>query len=203
MRFLFLLALAAFGAGSPQFRAQFRAQGPQVQGRQEEGRQEQGPQVRQTPVVPAPKRRAVLSGAAFRQALAAIKPGQPFEIKAEIEARKGVGFGFQIPAGGDESVVAGYDAGTERFYVDRRKGGLHTFHPDFPSRDEAPLQLSSGKLRIQIIVDKSSIEVFAEGDHPVTFTHVFYPRDVSGKVRFYEEGGTVTSVRGTARMIQH
>jgi len=68
-----------------------------------------------------------------------------------------------------------------------------SFHKDFPGRQTAPLALENGRVRLRVLVDWSSVEVFAD-DGRTVITDQIFPAPTSGDVRLYARGGTARLV---------
>jgi fructan beta-fructosidase len=92
--------------------------------------------------------------------------GEVYEIRAAVPA--GADFRLALPGG-----EFGYDSGQREIYFDRTKGNA-AFSPKFPSRTVAPVRLGGTELALRIFVDRSSVEVFADGGR-VTMTNLVYP----------------------------
>ncbi|MGH9610886.1 MAG: GH32 C-terminal domain-containing protein, partial [Bryobacteraceae bacterium] len=73
----------------------------------------------------------------------------------------------------DETLV-GYDALKQELFVDRSHCANAHFSKAFPSRTTAPLKIGNGPLRLHIFVDRSSIEVFAQGGR-IAMTNLTFP----------------------------
>jgi sucrose-6-phosphate hydrolase SacC (GH32 family) len=67
----------------------------------------------------------------------------------------------------------GYDPGKGEIYVDRTHGNVD-FSPKFPARTAAPVQLHGRPLTLHVFVDRSCIEVFADGGR-ISLTNLVYP----------------------------
>jgi sucrose-6-phosphate hydrolase SacC (GH32 family) len=81
--------------------------------------------------------------------------------------------------------VVGVDTTTGRIFVDRTHSGKTDWSPDFPARVSAPLRHSqANSISIEIVVDKNSIEVFAE-DGETVLTNLIYPSAGSVGLAFY------------------
>jgi levanase len=92
---------------------------------------------------------------------------------------------------GDRTVV-GYDAMTHQVYVDRFHSGNVGFNSNFPGRYTAPFEPdSSGNVTLQVLVDWSSVEVFAGGGQTVLTASV-YPAATSNDVEAFANGGAAT-----------
>jgi len=116
--------------------------------------------------------------------------GECFEIIAvfEVPAGKTVDFGIKLRCSTDnrEETVVGYNAGTQKIYVDTSKSGLSE-----GSRYESCLEPMEGRLlKIHIFLDRSSIEVFGnEGE--VAITSRIYPDPFSVGMGIFTIGGSI------------
>ena len=67
--------------------------------------------------------------------------------------------------------------------------GNVAFSPSFPSMEFAPLQLDrNGRVHLRIIVDRSSVEVFAN-DGRIAITDQVFPDAESDKIQVFSTGG--------------
>ena len=90
----------------------------------------------------------------------------------------------------------GFNRAKGALFVDRTHSGEVAFSHDFPARTEAPLNLNGNTLRLNVVVDRDSLEVFAD-DGRVTITNlVFAPADADG-LQFYATGGKAGVVSGS------
>ncbi len=88
----------------------------------------------------------------------------------------------------EEETVVGIDRAKGEIFVDRKRSGYVSFSPDFPVRTTAPLKHpEAGAVSLQILVDRSSVEVFAE-DGETVLTNLIYPSDSSEGLAFYASG---------------
>ncbi|MBT2536067.1 glycoside hydrolase family 32 protein [Arthrobacter sp. ISL-69] len=130
----------------------------------------------------------------------AVRSGAALIIRAEFESITAQRFGFVLGAG-----AAGHDGGTEIYYeaasselvVDRTRSGNTDFHPLFASVDRCPVALQDGVLKLEIVVDLCSVEVFAQGGQ-ACITDLVFPaaRNGSpaafGQLSVFAQGGTAT-----------
>ena len=95
------------------------------------------------------------------------------EITARIEGGKDgkVDLTLSNPAG--ERVVMTYDAAAHTLSFDRTQAGASDFSQDFPAVTVAPTYEADGTVTLDIFVDRSSIEVFANGGKSVMTNLVF------------------------------
>lgn len=95
--------------------------------------------------------------------------GNTWMLDATLEAGAGVVAGFKVGQGSDGSgTVIGYDAGAGQVFVDRGKG--------FERRVVdvgGGLAAGGGKIRLQVLLDKGSLEVFVNGGEKVLTLYVY------------------------------
>ena len=76
-------------------------------------------------------------------------------------ADQSVAFVFYDKAG--EQIVFGYNNVKQEFYIDRSAAGKTDFHPGFGGVYTAPRINKDKELNLQFVIDRSSLEVFADG----------------------------------------
>lgn len=105
---------------------------------------------------------------------------QTFEAEFDLVP----GAAIEVLKGAKEQTVVGVDAAGNVF-VDRTQSGNTSFHPAFSARHVAP---STPAGRVRVLVDRSSVEVFA-GDGEVVISDRVFPSEgsdgigISGDVR--------------------
>ncbi len=115
--------------------------------------------------------------------------GDTLEIKARFRARDAAKFGLQVRVGNGEKTVIGYDADRGGIYLDRTRSGKVDFSSSFPSTEFAPLKPDArGEIELHVFVDRSSVEVYANGGR-VAITDQVFPQPDSDKVRLFSIGG--------------
>ncbi len=62
---------------------------------------------------------------------------------------------------------------SDSVYLDRRKAGDVSFNKNFPSIERAPARLIDGKVKLQIYIDASIVEVYINNGEAVITDHVF------------------------------
>jgi len=111
--------------------------------------------------------------------LATLRPGDSSET------------GLLLRVGGRQRTVVGYDVAQRRLFIDRTHSGATGFSDRFPGRHFAPFELDHGELKLHILLDRSSIEVFA-GDGELVMTEQIFPAPTSVGLRAYARGGTAS-----------
>jgi len=119
-----------------------------------------------------------------------------FEIEAEVEIpadSKTTEFANQICEEADQKTVVGYKTEDNQLFVDRAKSGETDFSSLFSTLHEASIKPDNKRIKMNIFVDDSSIEVFAN-EGKVVFSDVIFPDPSSRSMNFYTKGGDVNVV---------
>ena len=74
----------------------------------------------------------------------------------------------------NEKLIIGYDAVKKQYFIDRTKAGIANFNEGFAAIAVAPRISSEIYLDVSILLDKTSIELFADGGRTV-MTALFFP----------------------------
>ena len=117
--------------------------------------------------------------------------GSAVEIDATFDVGSGKQFGLKVRTGPGQETVIGYDEARGELFVDRRRSGQNDFSPLFSGVQRAPLQAPRGRVRLQIYVDWSSVEVFANGGR-VAITDQIFPDPTSDGIAVFSTGGRTT-----------
>ncbi|MDX2550483.1 GH32 C-terminal domain-containing protein [Streptomyces stelliscabiei] len=123
--------------------------------------------------------------------------GKALDIEATFSLKDAERFGLKVRTGtaGEETVI-GYDTTTQELYVDRTRSGAVNFNSTFPGIQTAPLKAANGKIRLRILVDWSSVEVFG-GDGEAVITDQIFPDPASQGVQVFAENGSVKLDKAT------
>ncbi len=111
-----------------------------------------------------------------------------FELEATVPLGDAKEVGWKLLAAGGAFTLIGFDRARQQLFVDRTHSGDASFSKDFPARTTAPLRLDGSQLRLRILVDRNSIEVFAEGGR-VAITNLVFPPHGITRAEFYSKGG--------------
>ncbi|MGQ4379473.1 GH32 C-terminal domain-containing protein [Streptomyces sp. SAS_267] len=117
--------------------------------------------------------------------------GKALDIEATFSLKDAERFGLKVRTGaGGEETVIGYDATTQELYVDRTHSGAVDFSTSFPGVQTAPLKAKNGKVKLRILLDWSSVEVFG-GRGEAAITDQIFPDPASQGVQVFAENGSV------------
>jgi fructan beta-fructosidase len=125
--------------------------------------------------------------------------GETLEISADLAPGDAIQSGLNVRVGNGQYTQIGYDTSTGEIYVDRTRSGDVSFDPSFAAQgvQAVPVPLTDGRLHLHILVDASSVEVFA-GQGEVVLTDQIFPDATSTGVAAFATGGTATLTDLTA-----
>ncbi|HEV7992500.1 MAG TPA: glycoside hydrolase family 32 protein [Gemmatimonadaceae bacterium] len=83
-------------------------------------------------------------------------------------------FDIRLVTGTDEQVVLHVDPARSELVVDRSRSGNAAFDPKFTLRHSAPLRIVNGDVNVRMLLDASSLEVFAQRGETV-LTDLIFP----------------------------
>lgn len=113
-----------------------------------------------------------------------------FELEAEFELQTAVEFGFKVRASDISETVVGYEVEKQEIFVDRSYSGEVSFHSDFSGRHAVKVETLDRRLKLHILVDTSSIEVFA-GEGEAVITDLIFPGEKDQGLEIYALQGSV------------
>jgi sucrose-6-phosphate hydrolase SacC (GH32 family) len=130
------------------------------------------------------------SVAELNRSLRTAAHGPAFEIGVVLPPGTVGSTGLKLSGANGTYTTVAYDARSRELIVDRTHSGNINFSPQFPARTTAPLPDSDGAVDLDILVDHSTLEVFAMGGR-VAMSNLFYTPDGSMREEFFApEGGT-------------
>jgi fructan beta-fructosidase len=123
--------------------------------------------------------------------------GSALELQANLTAGTASNFGLDVRTGSRQRTRIGYDTTSGEVYIDRTGSGAVDFDPTFSSTEHAPLALDGRTLRLHVLVDASSVEVYAENarGEQVVLTDQIFPDPSSTGIDVFAENGTATLSR--------
>jgi len=119
--------------------------------------------------------------------------GKAYEIEVEIDPADADVVGLMLRAGEEEYTLVGYDAVKGTTFVDRTQSGESGFSDLFEVRNDAPTRLENGVVKLHLLVDWSSVEVFV-GNGEAVLTNRIFPDPENRDIRLFAEGGDATFV---------
>ena len=95
----------------------------------------------------------------------------PFVLKINIEKAKT--FSLVLSNDPQEQLVIGYDNKMNQYFIDRTASGKVDFQNEFAAKHTAPRFTNSSNMNITLVVDESSVELFAD-DGLTVMTETFF-----------------------------
>ena len=114
----------------------------------------------------------------------------PCQIELDMLKRKNFELILSNPNG--EELVFGFNKEKNEYYIDRTKSGKTDFHPDFAGISIAPRISSDSRMKTTLVIDKTSIEVFADGGLSV-MTAIFFPTVPYNKIMMRSSDGAIVN----------
>ncbi|WP_458119881.1 GH32 C-terminal domain-containing protein [Paenibacillus sp. Z6-24] len=118
-----------------------------------------------------------------------------YEIEAEVELpahQPATEFGFRLRTNesGSQFTEVGYHVASGQLFLDRTASGITDFSDKFSTRHATDLQPNHRRVKLRILVDESTVEIFA-ADGQKVFSNVIFPDAGSKGMSFYVHGGQV------------
>lgn len=110
-----------------------------------------------------------------------------FKVNQETSAKA---FGFKVRIGSGQYTTVGYNNVKKTIYVDRTHAGDDHFYDQFSKVHEAPLEPADGHVKMRILVDRSSVELFGN-DGRISITDQIFPDASSEGLELFTSDGEV------------
>jgi fructan beta-fructosidase len=110
-------------------------------------------------------------------------------VPCRIDASLHVDADFSIVLSNDqnEKTIIGYDKAANQFYIDRTHSGNISFHKEFAAKHVAPRLMKGYKMDLTLVIDVSSIELFAD-DGLTVMTEIVFPSRPYQQIQFSSPG---------------
>jgi fructan beta-fructosidase len=120
--------------------------------------------------------------------------GEVYELEAEMQPGTDGEIGFRLRKGKEDETLVGFNAAHDEVYIDRTHSGETSFSKDFPGRHAAHLE-KQATVKLHVLVDRSSVEVFANDGERVLSDRI-YPHPGSDGIELYAtgKGGKILSL---------
>lgn len=99
-------------------------------------------------------------------------------------------FSLVVSNDAGEEIIVGYDKQQNQYFIDRSRSGRTDFHKDFAARHVAPRLTDKLNMNVSLIIDVSSVELFAD-DGLTVMTSIFFPHNPYTKIHLRSAGGVV------------
>ena len=96
----------------------------------------------------------------------------------------------------NEKVEIGYDAASKQFFIDRAESGKVEFSKEFVrGRQTAPRLSRHPILKLRLIIDVASVELFAD-DGATVMTAIYFPNEDFKTTKIFAQNGAAQLVKG-------
>ncbi len=108
-------------------------------------------------------------------------PSNSYRLNLMIDLSNTKGFSIDLLKNGEEKSVLNYDAVSQKLSFDRTKSGKVDFNKAFPSVESMKVMPQNGIVKLDVFVDNSIIEIFAN-DGRAVLTDLVFPTKKGGTV---------------------
>jgi levanbiose-producing levanase len=116
---------------------------------------------------------------------------QDIELTIDPQSAQRMGLIVRRSANGKTGTRIVYDARRQTLTLDRADSGVTSFSPAFSKRHIVNLPLAGGALRLRVVIDRDSVEVFAH-DGATVITDLVFPALEDDGVAVFADNGTAT-----------
>ncbi|MEO7767321.1 MAG: GH32 C-terminal domain-containing protein, partial [Ferruginibacter sp.] len=113
-----------------------------------------------------------------------------FPSRLDLNFSEKEDFSLVISNDSNEELIIGYDKRQNEFFIDRTKSGKTDFQKDFAAKVAAPRFTDKKDMSVSLIIDVSSIELFAD-DGLTVMTAVFFPNSPFHEMQLQTPGSMV------------
>ena len=110
------------------------------------------------------------------------------ELTIEAQPQADTVFGLELSNALGERYRLGFDSASNTYFSDRSEAGDHTFSDQFARVHRAPREQHGGPIRLRLVLDVASVELFAD-DGLTVLTDTFFPSQPFDRITLYSEGG--------------
>lgn len=108
-------------------------------------------------------------------------PSNSYRLNLTIDLTNTKGFSIDLLNTQDEKSILSYNLATQKLSFDRTKSGKIDFSKKFPSVESMKVSPQNGILKLDIFVDNSIVEIFAN-DGRAALTDLVFPTTTGGKI---------------------
>ena len=113
-----------------------------------------------------------------------------FPCRLNLSMEKASDFSLSFSNDLGEELLVGYDKKLNQYFIDRSKSGKIDFEKGFAARHTAPRFTSKSNMNISLLIDVSSVELFAD-DGLTTMTEIFFPNKPYSRILLQQTGKAV------------
>jgi fructan beta-fructosidase len=111
------------------------------------------------------------------------------EIEIEFYKINSSKFDLLIHHSETEKTIISYDVKNSSLLVDRTNSGENSFSASFPAVQVAPLKMKNNRVKLQLFIDTSSIELLAN-DGEIAMTSLIFPSEIGKSLTLVSNEGS-------------
>ncbi len=108
--------------------------------------------------------------------LASLEKELPGPARLHLQLDRVESFSVTLSNAAGEKWVAGFDADSNYFFIDRAQSGIKNFEKGFSSRVTSKRINTARSLELTLVIDNASAELFADGGL-TTMSSIFFPKE--------------------------
>jgi fructan beta-fructosidase len=109
--------------------------------------------------------------------------------------------GIELSNAQGQKLLIGYEPANKQFYIDRRQAGKKDFSKEFAGKHTAPGESKAQSIKLYVLLDVASVELFAD-DGEMVMTEIVFPDEVYNQLKIYAKGGSVQLAGGKITKIE-
>lgn len=106
-----------------------------------------------------------------------------YRLNLTIDITNTKGFSIDLLKNGDQKSTIIYDSITKKLSFDRTKSGVVNFNEKFPSIERMTVEPENNIIKLDIFVDNSIVEIFAN-DGQAAMSNLVFPKNIGGSANF-------------------
>ncbi len=116
-----------------------------------------------------------------------------------IDGSKDVGIELSNAQG--QKLLIGYEPANKQFYIDRGQAGKKDFSKEFAGKHTAPTKSKAQSVKLHVLLDVASVELFAD-DGETVLTEIVFPDEVYNQLSVYAKDGAVQLTGGKVTKLE-
>jgi fructan beta-fructosidase len=116
--------------------------------------------------------------------------GIQFPFLLNLSTNETKDFSIIVSNENGEQLVIGFDQPGNQYFIDRTKSGKTGFHKEFAGKHTAPRFATGAGINLTLLIDVSSVELFAD-DGLTVMTEIFFPNRPYSRIAVKSSQGAI------------
>ena len=116
--------------------------------------------------------------------------------RINLDFDKATDFSLTLSNAAGEKVIIGFDKHNNQYFIDRIHSGKINFQKEFAKKHTAPRFAATDKMNVTLIIDESSVELFAD-DGLSVMTEIFFPSTPYNKANIRAADNSIKQLQYT------